>query len=326
MTYDIYHHGDFDGRASAAMLAWFLRARGDRVGRYVPIDYDEFESFLEDDFLSVRSGARRKAVLDFPFHPEADIWFDHHDTPVRKKSWQKLLIKKLKDKNEYMAWRPEYASACHEVMDYMTRAKGIRPPAYLKNLAKWVDFVDGAKYKSPKEATFSRPPALQIAYYVSTIKNRPKTLGWLTNMLRDMPLSRIVKDRRIREFLKKEKEDMDKAIVLYKERTACNAGVACVEETDFPVRLRLYPFVIFPKSYYGLRTYRDGKGWHLSLGWNQWHLPPVPRLHIGNLLVGFGGGGHKGVGGCEVRTKEELDRIVESIISKIGKKNLRNSK
>ena len=40
MTYDLYFHNDFDGHASAAVMLSFLGGRGDRIGHFVPVDFD----------------------------------------------------------------------------------------------------------------------------------------------------------------------------------------------------------------------------------------------------------------------------------------------
>ncbi len=85
MKYDIYFHNDFDGRASAAVMLAFLRSRGDDIEHYIPIKYDVIPKWIDDKFLEKNKLFKGKhspaIIVDFPYHPQAAFWFDHHIRP-----------------------------------------------------------------------------------------------------------------------------------------------------------------------------------------------------------------------------------------------------
>src|SRR5271155_4749866 len=98
MLYDIYFHNDFDGRASAAVMLAFLRSRGDDIEHFIPVKYDIIpvgtkKQWLDDKFLEKNKLFRGKhnpaIIVDFPYHPQAAFWFDHHLRPFRKPGWEK---------------------------------------------------------------------------------------------------------------------------------------------------------------------------------------------------------------------------------------------
>ena len=133
MTYDLYFHNDFDGWASAAVMVSFFECRGDRIGHFVPVDFDLQSQWLDDDFFTNHRlfKGRRNApvVLDFPFHPGTAFWFDHHLSPFKKEAWRKSSVS---DKTH--AYRPQYFSCCHMTYDMLKRNFKWRPPAYFKQL------------------------------------------------------------------------------------------------------------------------------------------------------------------------------------------------
>ena len=75
MGLTIHYHRDFDGLASAAILAWCLRERfGLAEVGWKGINYDR-----KRDWPTFGEGTEF-AIVDFHFHPAAAYWFDHHPT------------------------------------------------------------------------------------------------------------------------------------------------------------------------------------------------------------------------------------------------------
>ena len=67
--------------------------RGDRIGHFVPVDFDLQAQWRDDEFFAKHrlfKGKRNApVVLDFPFHPGTAFWFDHHLSPFKKEAWGK---------------------------------------------------------------------------------------------------------------------------------------------------------------------------------------------------------------------------------------------
>ena len=146
MLYDVYFHDDFDGRASAAVMLAFLWSRGDDIEHYIPVKYDVIPKWRDERFLEKNKlfkGKHNPAIIvDFPFHPQAAFWFDHHLTPFRKPGWEK----KFKPDRE-RRYDDSYRSACHLVYDSLREGFGWKPPAHLRELVKWLNVIDFAGYR-----------------------------------------------------------------------------------------------------------------------------------------------------------------------------------
>ena len=71
----IYYHRDFDGMASAAILAKALvESKLEKEVLWQGVNFDNRLNW--DSFAS----GERFAIVDFHFHPRAEYWFDHHPT------------------------------------------------------------------------------------------------------------------------------------------------------------------------------------------------------------------------------------------------------
>src|SRR5579859_7809019 len=127
MKYDIYFHNDFDGRAASAVMLAFLRSRGDDIEHYVPVRYDLIPQWRDEKFFEKHrlfKGRHNPAIIvDFPFHPSAAFWFDHHLTPFRKPGWEK----KFKSDKSHR-YDDTYRSACALVYDSLKKDFAWKPP------------------------------------------------------------------------------------------------------------------------------------------------------------------------------------------------------
>ena len=83
--------------------------------------------------------------------------------------------------------------------------------------------------------------------------------------------------------------------------------------------LRYAPYYLFPKIRYSIRATMKGQLYHLGVGENPW-IAHKGKIHIGNLIKKYGGGGHVTVGATDVNTKEEAERAQEEIIKILNKR------
>jgi oligoribonuclease NrnB/cAMP/cGMP phosphodiesterase (DHH superfamily) len=123
MKYDIYFHNDFDGRAAAAIVLAFLRSRGDDIGHFTPVKYDVIPQWLDERFFEKHKlfkGRRNPAIIvDFPYHPAAAFWFDHHIRPFRKNGWEGKFTP-----DKCRRYDDSYRSACHLALDSLSKGFG----------------------------------------------------------------------------------------------------------------------------------------------------------------------------------------------------------
>ena len=333
MRYDIYFHDDFDGRASAAVVLAFLRSRGDEIEHYTPVNFDIQSQWLKEGFFNNHKlfrdprKVRRKAgprgeprnpaiVVDFLYHPDAALWFDHHETSFKRADWGKKFRP-----SKFHHWDPNYASCCHQVLDKLTKTFGWRPPKHLRELSKWLDVVDGAKYRSAKQTIELKEPALRLAEFIDERTKHGETLEWLIKLMSEQSLDVIIRHRKIKPTLRNIKRKVKDSLEFYRKNLQIYGKTTLINGIDSKrACLRFAPYYLLPDSVYHVRLKKVGKIYGFTAGVNPWRRKEN-KLHIGKLLFKtFGaGGGHKAVGGTEFKTRKEAMRGAQKIIEIFGR-------
>jgi len=313
MTYDLYFHNDFDGWASAAVMLAFFEGRGDRIGHFVPVDHDLQSQWIKEDFFTKHHLFKGKrcapVVLDFPFHPEAAFWFDHHPSAFKKKTWQK----KFREDRTH-AYRPRYLSCCHMAHAMLRRNFGWHPPEHFKELIAWLDIIDGARFASAKQTFLMKEPAFDVSNFIDAQKGDPKTAEWLIRLLSAAPLHEVAKIPKIAAAGRRARTVVARSIEFYRKHLILLGRVTFIDLVGQEDKmLRFAPYYFYPKSRYNVRAAIKRLFYYLGVNENPW-LPNKGKIHIGLLLKKYGGGGHATAGGVEFKTKEEAARAREAII------------
>jgi hypothetical protein len=319
MLYDIYFHNDFDGRAAAAVMLSFLRGRGDDIEHFTPIDYYLLKDYLKEDFFTAHKlfkGKRNPAiVLDFPFHPKAAWWFDHHSVPCRKKSW----IKKFKQTKQ---WHhdPRFASCCGQVAAVLKKEFGWRPPKFFEETIAWGDIMDGAKYASPQQTIELKEPGIQVAVFFDRRGNDPVTWKTYTELLATQPLTAIAKRPEVQAVVRKAKKEIKTATAYIRTHLVVRDRVAYLylPKVEFS-KPRFIPQALHPEILYLVRVFKKNGLYHLSVGQNPWRSKEG-HVDIGELIARYGGGGHFGVGAAESKTRKEAERAAQEIVEYLREK------
>lgn len=319
MKYDIYFHNDFDGRASAALMLAFLRSRGDDLEHYVPVDFDMEEQWLAENFFEKHRlfrGKRNPAiVVDFLYNPGAAFWYDHHSTSIKKAAWKKKF---KRDKAHVLA--PHYRSCCHAVYDALRKNYGWKPQRHLRELVRWLDVIDGARYASAGQTIAIKEPALQVDAFIERKNGDAKLAQWMIGLLAERPLGAIARLPAVAREVRAYRADIRRSLAFYKKYLRVFDGrIALIDLTRTSLKRLLYaPFYFYPKIRYAIRfTHKDG-WFHISTGENPWR--PSGKLHIGTLLQRYGGGGHQAVGGAEFYSRKEAERAIKEIIEALNAK------
>jgi len=230
MKYDVYHHNDFDGRASAAVMLAFLRSRGDDIEHFVPVNYYLLSQWLSEDFFKKHKlfkGQRNPAiVVDFLYHPKAAWWFEHHPTTFKKPEWAKRF---RADQQHHLA--PQYPSCTHLVYDALRKNFGWKPPRHIKELVKWLDVIDGAQYRSARQTIEFKEPALQVNEFVEMKLHRATGNKRLIELLATEPLDAIARLPEVRRFVKKLRKEYAKGLAFIKKNTKIVGGVSFLDRT-----------------------------------------------------------------------------------------------
>jgi hypothetical protein len=310
MKYDLYFHNDFDGHASAAVFLNFLKTRGDDVSSINPVDHE-----IRGQWPGLKPG-NSFAVFDFYFHPRAKYFFDHHQTTFIKEEWKK----KFKESSFYYL-KPKYLSCCGLVGAMLKRDHQYLPNKNIKELMKWLDIVDGAKYKSAKQAILMKEPALKInAYIDSAIKSGQKT-DWIVEELASKSIALIAKNPKIISFYEKTVNENKKSMIFYKKSLQIFMNTSFIDLSKTRVaRLRTAPYFLQPKLLYNITIKNKDGGYRISIGSNPW-INTRSKVDLGLILRRFcGGGGHYGAAGGFVKSKKEAQAVIDSVIFALTKK------
>jgi hypothetical protein len=321
-TYDIFFHEDFDGIASAAVLLHFFKQRKDKVERLVPLDFDvnikslwQKKDALKTIAAHAKKGKKNPVVIvDFLYHPEAAWWFDHHPTTFLKESWEDKFRPSA---THHLA--PEYASACHLVVDALVEYHGYRPPKHIRDMAEWLDVCDGAQYRSARQTILMKEPALQINAYIGEHRQSGEAFAWLIKVLSEKGLAAAARDRRVRESMKDIRARLKKALTFYRDHLVTRKQVSFIDLGELGGSnrpfLRFLPYYLRPALLYTVvRMPRGNDMYKFAVAANPWKRDRNP-LHIGSLLMKYGGGGHKNVGAVRIKGEDAAEDFTEYLIT-----------
>lgn len=314
MTYDIYFHDDFDGVAASAVMLNFLRSRGDDIKGYFPVTFD-----IEPKWPRLRF-KRPAIIVDFLYHPRAAFWFDHHPTTFLKPEWRKRFRP-----TKFCRWNTRYFSCCHLMLDTLAKHFGYRPPGYLRELARWLDVIDGARYKSARQTIEKKEPALQLVYFLDARRKNPNILARFVRFLSTHSLRKAALLPEVKKFTKSAKGRTRKAVTFYKKNLVIEGRVAFIDISRARlVELRYAPFYLYPLLMYAVTLKKRARPFHLTVGANPWRREQS-RIHIGELLRRCfrGAGGHRSVGGAEFKTRYKAEAAVRKLIPILSASGIR---
>jgi hypothetical protein len=315
MTYDIYFHNDFDGRASAAVMLAFLRERGDDIERYVSMTYGKESAWYNEDFFT-QQGKNPVIVVDFTYHPKAAWWFDHHASTFKKPEWKSRY---QKDKQHQLS--PEYPSCCGLVQAALQKNFGWKPPRHFAAFVKSADMLDGAGYRSARQTIEMKGADLQMNAFIEGFPHTEKEDRLIVELMSKYPLANIVKHPTVAKALAKLNKKVAKSLELHRKNIRVSHNITFIDLKDDPMNglLRYAPYYLYPKTKFAIRMRPKGKLWYLGVGVNPWRKP-ANYPDLGALMRRYHGGGHKGIGATEFHSKKEAMKAVGEIIERLKEK------
>jgi len=314
VNYHLYFHNDFDGVASGAVVLNFLRSRGDNIISFTPMDYSPA---LKKRWANFKF-KKPFIIVDFLYHPKASWWFDHHPTSFVHAAWRK----KFRNDKNHVFGLARRSSCCDLMARCLKKEFSYKPPKFIVELVKWATFVDGAWYKSAREAIESKQPAIRLARATDpNLRGRAlvKYFEAMVKSLASEPIARTIQIPAVKKEIRRvEGSDAKVKKVLGRISTVTGRTVF-LDGTRANVELSNYSGYYFhPKIDYTLSLEFHGSYYHLTVGKNPWKKTPA-KVHIGKMLDKYGGGGHKTVGGVERKSKREILRIVREVVEYLGR-------
>jgi len=138
-------------------------------------------------------------------------------------------------------------------------------------------------------------------------------------LLSRFPLADIARSPEIKKAMAQIKKKDLQGIAFCRNHARMIGRVCFLDRTNTKLEFPHFALqYLFPRKLYFVRmSHRDGL-YHVNVGVNPW-MRKKGTVHVGELLKRFGGGGHKGVGGVEFKTRAETLAAVEKIIATINR-------
>jgi hypothetical protein len=304
-----FHSPCFDGIVSC-LLAWeFLEQnQGWTVERLLPVNYD-----LKEQWLGKKLDGPA-AVVDFPYHPSAVFWADHHPTAFLTPQAEH----NFRGRNNAFLLYDSRADSCSALLwKRLANFFGGRKPDYAE-LVEWSAKIDSARYASVEEAIFGSHPALQIsASLAGSEVDYPEKL---VRQLREYSMAEVAASPDVQTRASKTRSLLLAGLGRFSQSAHMTDDQIVVFDvhSDGVLVSRYAPFYEprFRDARYSVGISRGTKVVITAMR-NPWReFQSVP---LGRIFASIGGGGHERVGSYIVPSEHapEAGRIVEQVLRSI---------
>lgn len=293
-TFTIAHHGHcFDGMASAAVLAEFLRTReGAAIAfKYRGLDHQPGGSFVPPEALD----SEENAVVDFRYTTNEKLtwFFDHHQSGIINDEERAHFAA---DHSGRKFFDPKYGSCCKLIRD-VAEAKFSHRASSLDDLVHWADIIDAARFPTAAMPVELKEPALRLMTVVEVHGTDAFLAPRIERLSRGETLDELARDPEVETLLKPLLEIHAKTCEAISARAKLDAGVVSFDLADLGNDRynKFIPYWLFPDARYCIAVTQGKSRAKVSVGSNPW--AKTPRSHDISMICGkYGGGGHPVVG------------------------------
>lgn len=309
----VVFHRDFDGSCAAAI---FVRIFGSGLA-LEPVGHEIASTWLS---LAMDDAA----VVDFPFHPTALWWFDHHETSFFTNDLRAQYAPSSRKR-----WAPEYLSCPPLVISVIRESHPMLADQIGHELRHWIGWankIDAGLYKDPQEALYGTAPELLInAALEDACPAGPRFYEYLVSAIASgVSPDRVAENDLIHSRTSRHRAITSRSLAELAGRSLQIGDVGVGDMSGSTVPLARYAiYTLFPQCRYGavVHTVNDDGGarYKLSVGANPW-FPGYPKVQhdIGEVLRKFGGGGHAYVGSAAFSNAEQASVAMDLVISHLN--------
>ncbi len=310
--FHIYYHMDMDGIGSAVMLALYLNKKHEHsIDEFVfiPVDFDIDKNWHQ---FNVKQPS---AILDFLYHPNALVYFDHHQHPFVTEQFKKDYYSR--EGNTWIKLDKHASSVVdllfHELDEFFQVAY---PGRYedLEDFVRQIDRIDTGQYEIASSWSTSETYCDKI----NLILNNRRTANFCNELIHDLLRNnpgKLFKRKRYRVLLEEAQQLLEEERVKIREALVRDNGVV-LYDTVAPTRIPFYrfiPYEFFPDTHFVVAIYTKESSYEVSVGKNPFQPPPFFK-NIGEICQRFGGGGHEYVGGITVPSYRSAREIAQKVI------------
>lgn len=289
----VLYHDDFDGVASAALLgAWQRFVEPKEPLAFTSVDYGHTDLAWDSDRPKGVLPAERLAIVDFMFHPAAEIYVDHHATAFRSAA---ALDQFVERRTRYAATVPYYwnstAPSCAQAL------AEILPPYFTRPFAELIveaTMIDQAAYPDVQAVLTLSTDAIALSQAIPLMSEGQK--GELIRRLMTGSLTEAAKFA-AEPIAEARRRSMDGMALNEAASTLLGCAVVTDLVTNDAPWVRFSAYGLYPQAKYALTIYRTGQLVRVALGKNPW-LDFEPT-HLGDLCKTVGGGGHAYAAGAQ---------------------------
>ena len=286
-----FHDKCFDGASSAALFSRFYR---ERVRNDVEFVFSGLLHRAGALFDETQFDGDENAIVDFKYcsSPKITWWFDHHEsaflTPEDAAQFER-------DQSSRKFYDPAFKSCTSFIAMIAEQRFGFNP-APLAELVRWTDIIDGALYKSAREAVEMKEPAMKLTMVIESAKDSD-FVPRLIPLLATKSLSEIIAHPLVAEPLPPLLQRHERSIGILKERIECIDGTIFFDVTDQELEgyNKFVPYYLHPESIYSVGLSKSSFRVKVSVGSNPW-APIPPTMNLAKICERYGGGGHARVG------------------------------
>jgi oligoribonuclease NrnB/cAMP/cGMP phosphodiesterase (DHH superfamily) len=241
-------------------------------------------------------------MANLPYSPDCSLWFDHHISNKPEKPFQGGF--------------DIAPSAARVVYDYYKK-KGKLDNRY-DELVFHTDIIDAADLTPDQVQHPEKYPYIILSMTIQNEANKDR-LYWnkLVDLLMKKDIDQILEDPEIKNRC----DRVIKENIAYEQHLIQHTKIRHnISITDFrgldivPHGNRFLTYSLFPQSHASVKIRFEGPRQEqviISIGRNIFNQHF--HVNIGNLLAEFGGGGHKGAGGCSLNA-ETADTAIDKIL------------
>ncbi len=291
---NILTRGDLDGMTASVFLTISEKIREIRFAHPKDVQDGKIPVTAED------------IVVNLPYVPGCGLWFDHHVSEEEKLD----VIGPFKGRFEVAP------SAARVVYNHYKHA-GFEK---YKELLVATDNLDSAQLTVQDVAD---PQGWILLGY--TLDPRTglgpefqKYFRWLVEYAKEVSIEKILQHPEVQKRITRVRQEQEEFTKFLRAHSKLEGKVIVtdVRGGDVPVGNRFLVYSLFPQAHSEVRIIK-GKGGVVVFAVGASIFNRTCNVNIGTMLHGYGGGGHKGAGTCQI-PPEQSDAALKEVLARLN--------
>ena len=299
---------DFDGSVCAAILQELEIV--DEILYVHPKD-------LQDNKIDV---SENDIIANVPFVEGCGLWFDHHSSEHERLD----LVGKFNGASELAP------SAAHVIYNfYSQKTEYAQKLKKFDELIEMVGIADSARFTREDiinpagwiMLAFISDPRSGMGYKRNFKISNFELMQRLPDLLRTKSVEEILQlpDFQERMRIYQEENDQFKQLLLQKSNIAGNAIVIDFRGVKtIPVGNRFLEYVLYPQQNISIRLTEINKDDLIMISIGHSIFNQTSKMDVGSLCLKYGGGGHKSVGTCQIKS-QAADQVLNEMLQRINR-------